>query len=199
MDTLEHPIEQSPRLQPRPYRWIKATIFALLVWNTAVYVRTGTASEGLDSVAWLVLLALFELETGFGAVPRRWAAVIHGARLLAAMAIPVAAIGYFLDREWLDAINSALWIAVVVVLELQVRASAATAGYRAWTGALLAALYIGLSIVAAAWLWRAEWLGAYDAILWLLAFVMIEINVLEAPRHRRAPAQRPHRGTTMAP
>lgn len=165
----------------RAYPWIKALVFALLAWNTAVYAYTGTISEGIDSVAWLVLLALFELETGAGA-PRRWAGVIHGVRIAAAAAIPVAAIGYFLDREWLDTINSALWIVVVVILELQVRFPAAAAGYRAVSGAALAALYTGLGAVAAVWLWNEDWFSAYDAMLWLLAFVTIEINVLQVLR-----------------
>lgn len=165
----------------RGYLWLKAAIFALLAWNTTVYVYTGTISEGIDSVAWLVLLALFELETGVGA-PRRWAALIHGVRVAAAAAIPVAAIGYFLDREWLDTINSTLWILVVVILELQVRFPVTAAGYRALSGTALAALYTGLGAVAAVWLWNEDWFSAYDAMLWLLAFVTIEINVLQVLR-----------------
>lgn len=165
----------------RGYLGFKAAVFALLAWNTAVYAYTGTVSEGIDSVAWLVLLALFELETGAG-TPRRWDAVIRGTRIAAAAAIPVAAVGYFLDREWLDAINSTLWILVVVILELQVRFPAAAAGYRALGGMALAVLYSGLGTVAAVWLWREDWFSAYDAMLWLLAFVTIEINVLQALR-----------------
>ena len=165
----------------RGYLWFKALVFALLAWNTVVYVYSGTLSEGIDSVAWLVLLALFELETGTGA-PRKRVAVIHGARIVAATAIPVAAIGYFLEREWLDAVNSVLWIAVVVLLETQIRFPAAATRYRLWMSAAAAGLYCGLASVALAWLWQAEWFGAYDAALWLLAFVAIEINVLQVLR-----------------
>jgi hypothetical protein len=198
MDALERRLMPAPRAQARAYWWFKAVVFALLAWNTAVFVYSGTVSEGLDSIAWLVLLALFELETGAAAAPSRWAAVIQGARLVAAMAIPVAAIGYFLDREWFDTINSALWIAVVVVLELQVRFPAAAAGYRAWSGVVLAALYASLAAIAVVWLWRAEWFSAYDAILWLLAFVTIEINVLQALRRRPANAPVRHQSSRMA-
>jgi len=171
----------------RGYPWFKAVVFALLAWNTAVFVITGTISEGVDSVAWLALLGLFELETGAAAV-RRWTAVIHGARLVAAAAIPVAAVGYFLDQEWLDTINSALWIAVVVVLELQVRFPETAVRCRAWSSAALAVLYAGLGVVAMNWLWQAEWFGAYDALLWLLAFATIEINLSRTLRQLSAPA-----------
>ena len=39
-------------------------MFALLALNTGIFLGSGTLSEGLDSIAWLTLLALFELETG---------------------------------------------------------------------------------------------------------------------------------------
>jgi hypothetical protein len=29
-----------------------------------------------------------------------------------------------------------------------------------------------------AWLWQGDWFDAYDAALWLVAFAMIELNVL---------------------
>lgn len=48
------------------FPWFKAAVIGLLVLNTAVYVSAGTASEALDSAAWLILLASFELETGLG-------------------------------------------------------------------------------------------------------------------------------------
>ena len=169
------------------FAWFKAVIFALLAVNTAVFAFSGTPSEGLDSAAWLVLLVLFELETGPVAAGRGRAAVIHGARLVAALAILVAAVGYFIDQEWLDAINSTLWIAVVAVLEFQVRFHAAAARYRALTTLVAAALYSGLAVVGLIWLWQAEWFAAFDAALWLLAFVAIEMNVLELLRRRTSP------------
>jgi hypothetical protein len=164
------------------FSWFKAVVFALLAANAAAFVYWGTASEGLDSLAWLILLVLFEFESGSGLMPPQRAAIVHGARLAAAVAIPVAAIGYALDREWLDAVNSALWIVVVAVLELQVRFPVTAARYRALSGAALAALYAGLGSVAAVWLWNEDWFSAYDALLWLIAFATIEINVLQLLR-----------------
>lgn len=166
----------------RAYSWFKALLFALLAWNTAVFVHSGTLSDGIDSVAWLALLALFELETGGALALQQRATIIRGVRLAAATAIPVAAAGYVLEGEWLDAINSVLWIAVVALLETQLRFPAAAARYRPWMTAVAAGLYCGLASVALAWLWQQDWFSAYDAMLWLLAFVAIEINVLQALR-----------------
>jgi len=181
MDALRGGVRRAPGSPARAYSWFKTALFVLLAWNTGLFVYSGTFSEGLDSIAWLVLLALFELETG-AAAPAKQTTVIHAARFVAAIAIPVAAVGYFLDREWLDAINSVLWIAVVAVLEFQVRFRSAAARYRALSALVATGLYAGLGAVALIWLWRTDWFSAYDALLWLLAFVTIEINVLQVLR-----------------
>jgi hypothetical protein len=163
------------------YRWLKAAVIGLLVLNTAVYVSAGTASEALDSAAWLLLLVSFELETGLTGWLARGRAVLRVLRLAAAAAILAAGVGYVRDGEWLDAANIALWIAVVALLEFEVRYPAAGANHRART-AVAAMLYSGLAAMVVAWLWQGEWFDAYDAALWLVAFVTIEINVLGIAR-----------------
>ena len=72
---------------PPWYTVFRSAIFALLICNAAFYLYTGTLSEALDTVAWLALLILFELETGeFGVRPRIGASgAIRAARLLAAV------------------------------------------------------------------------------------------------------------------
>jgi len=164
------------------YPWFKAAVFALLVVNTGIFLVSGTLSEGLDSIAWLALLALFELETGFGRVLRAGPAIaaVHGVRFAALAAVGAAAMGFLYNNEWLDAANSGLWIAVVVLLEVEVRRPAAVAVHRALFTAAAATLYSGLGLLVLVWLWHGEWFDAYDAALWLVAFATIEMNVLEA-------------------
>ena len=164
------------------YLWFKAVVFALLAINTATFLISGTLSEGLDAIAWLTLLALFELETGFGHVLRGGPAIaaVHGVRLAALAAVGAAAAGFLYNKEWLDATNSGLWIAVVALLELEVRRPATVAVHRARFTAAAATLYSGLGALVLVWLWRSEWFDAYDAALWLVAFATIEMNVLEA-------------------
>src|SRR5215813_2856008 len=120
-----------PPAAPR-HLWMKGAVFALLACNTAIYVASGTISETLDSAAWLTLLVLFELETDFGErIGQGWAAVaIRSARFAAAAAVVAAAIGYAREKEWLDAANSGLWIAIVVLLEFQVRYTRAASRHR---------------------------------------------------------------------
>lgn len=162
------------------YPWLKAAVFALLAANAAVYAATGTASEALDSTAWLALLAAFEFETGFAGrfAGGRLAAVLRGVRLVAAAAILAAGIGYVLDGEWLDAANIGLWIVVVALLEFEVRYPAATARHRSQFKAAVATLYSGLAALVFAWLWQRDWFDAYDAALWLVAFATIELNLV---------------------
>lgn len=166
------------------YGAFKIVVFALLVGNTAYYLVAGTPSKGFDAVAWLVLLALFALQTGFSAhlSTSRAAAAIRIARLIAALGVCAAGAGYIVERDSLDAINTVLWIAVVVLLEFEVRRPRAVARHHIWFAASAGALYTGLAVLVLIWAWRGEWMDAYDALLWLIAFATIEMDVLTVTR-----------------
>lgn len=179
------------------YRWFKIAVFALLILNTAVYLASGTLSETLDSMAWLALLTLFALEGAYGESLREAnaIAVIRVARLAAGGALVAALAGYFHEREWLDALNIGLWILVVALLELEVRRPAVVLRHRRWLAAAAATLYSGLGGVVLVWLWRGEWFDAYDACLWLIAFAVIELDMLQfARRDDRASSATPESG-----
>lgn len=83
---------------------------------------------------------------------------------------------------------------MVALLEVEVRHAAAVARLRAWFARAAAALYSGLGALALAWIWQGEWFDAYDALLWLVAFVTLEINVLWRFSHESSSA-----GRTSAP
>jgi hypothetical protein len=165
---------------PPWYAGFKLAVFVLLIVNTALFASHGTFSEGLDSAAWFTLLVLFELETAHAGrlSSRRAVIAVHGVRLAAAAAIMAAATGYLHEKAWLDAVNAWLWIAVVALLEVEVRCAQAVARHRGWFGAIAAVLYFSLAGVALVWASHNEWFNAYDAALWLLAFATIEMNVL---------------------
>lgn len=166
------------------YPWFKAAVFFLLACNSAIFFATGTASEALDAAAWLVLLASFELETGWqGWIGRPpGPAVLRAVRLGAAIAILAAAIGYIRGGVWLDAANIGLWIAIVALLEFEIRRPHAVAPHRAWFAVAAALLFCGLGVTVLAWAGRGEWFDAYDALLWLIAFATIEIDVFKITR-----------------
>ncbi|HEV7821786.1 MAG TPA: hypothetical protein VGO84_11450 [Burkholderiales bacterium] len=162
-----------------PYRALRVAVFALLTGNTLYYLYAGTLSKGLDAVAWLLLLALFALETG--RAPHVLIAM-RVLRLLAALGVGLAGVGYLLEKDTLDAVNTALWIGVVILLELQVRRPQMLAHWRAGFTAMAALLYSGLALLVLIWGWRGEWFDAYDALLWLTAFATIEMDVLAPVR-----------------
>jgi len=159
---------------------VSVFILALLACNTVYYVMAGRASEALDSVAWYALLILFMLESArvVRAGSPRLLQVVRGLRLAAAVAVGAAAVGYVVEREWLDAVNIILWIAVVILLEAEVRYPASVARRRAAFTAAAALFYSGLAVLVAVWLARGEWMDAWDAALWLAAFGILELDLL---------------------
>ncbi len=164
----------------RNFAWFKWLIFALIGINALVFSVHGTAAEIIDTLAWLTLLTLFELETAHphllqGARSLRFT---HYTRLLAGAAVCVAAAGYVIDRAWIDATNITLWIGVVILLEFEVRYPRVVASRRQLFVIIAALLYGGLATMVMAWAWRGEWFDAYDAVLWLMAFLVIEMNLL---------------------
>ena len=254
------------------FRWVKYLTYALLslnIWlffseelNSARFaIETGEEvalgvqlfSATLDTLAWVILLLLFELETAVIPDERLRGKIrfgIHGVRMLCTAAIVMAFLGYF--GEWLtllpsellsgdacsrvteswsvmiklddfmpltaencgqfgantrivlgldqvmaspagllegqrlalvDVINSAAWILVVILLEIEVRV------LTRWGGASMplsqvatfakAALYATLVAAAIYWGLKGDFLDFWDAALWLFAFVFIELNVFE--------------------
>ena len=162
----------------------KAALFLLLAVNTAYFAIYGTASKGIDASAWLVLFVLFEAETSFGGrlSSARAKLAVRVLRLFAAAGVFAATIGYVFEDNALDAVNSALWIAVVVLLELELRLPQAAARYRGALGTAAVALYGGLGVLVVLWALRGMWIDAYDAALWLTAFAAIELDL-----QRRSP------------
>lgn len=81
---------------------------------------------------------------------------------------------------WVDVINSAVWLLVVLVLEIDVRLQE----HGRFHGAALAAsnaaklvLYSLLLLAAIYWGFKGDFVDFWDAFLWLVAFVFIELNI----------------------
>ena len=83
---------------------------------------------------------------------------------------------------WVDLINSATWIAVVVILEmdvwLQLRGRL-QGGILSASKIIKMGLYSILFVAAAYWGLLGDFLDFWDAFLWLVAFVFIEMNLFE--------------------
>jgi len=83
---------------------------------------------------------------------------------------------------WIDVINSGVWLLVVVVLEIDVYLQE----HNRYEGMALSLSYFSKAVLYSALLYAAIYWGAkgdfvdfWDAFLWLVAFVFIELNVFE--------------------
>ncbi len=83
---------------------------------------------------------------------------------------------------WVDVINSAVWLLIVLVLEIDVRLQER----HKLEGAVLYLsnaskyiLYSALFMAAVYWGVKGDFVDFWDAFLWLVAFVFIELNVVE--------------------
>lgn len=159
--------------------FLKPAIFALLAVNAGIYATAGRASEGLDALAWFALLALFGIEARWPQWTRipRHAVALDLLRLAAAAGVTWAAAAYLREGEWLDAANAWLWIGVVAVLELEVRVPVLLARWRRSAAAVSFALYGALAGIALTWFAQGEWFDGYDAVLWIAAFALIEMDL----------------------
>ena len=83
---------------------------------------------------------------------------------------------------WVDVINAAVWLLVVVVLEIDVWLQERNR----FEGAMLrisqvskVVLYSTLLLAAIYWGVKSDFVDFWDAFLWLVAFIFIELNVFE--------------------
>jgi hypothetical protein len=176
------------------FKWL---VYAILAVDVVLYARFGRATELLDTAAWFVLLLLFEWETGGWRLESRWRALLHGARGLACVAIAAAVAGYAFEGEWLDFANESVWLGVIALLELEVRLPPSAVRLHRLRRGLAGVLYLALVGFLLTWsamaLHEADasaaLLDAWDALWWLVAFLVIELNVFgfaAQPRKRLA-------------
>lgn len=83
---------------------------------------------------------------------------------------------------WVDVINAAVWLLVVLVLEIDVRLQEHGLydglAFKVSTAAKIV-LYSLLLLAAIYWGFKGDFVDFWDAFLWLVAFVFIELNVFE--------------------
>jgi len=83
---------------------------------------------------------------------------------------------------WVDVINAGVWLLVVLVLEIDVRLQ----DRNMLVGAALKisslskyVLYSTLFLAAGYWAFNGDFVDSWDAFLWLVAFIFIELNVFD--------------------
>lgn len=169
----------APGCRDLPGCLLKWGIALALAANTVLFGEYGRLSELIDSLAWLTLLLLFILETDYGArLGPKYRTGMRLARLPASALVLWAATAYVLENEWLDAANAWLWVAAVLLLEAELRWPPKAARWRRGYVGLSTVVYGGLFCFVLVWLMQGEWLDAWDAALWLAAFLLVELDLL---------------------
>ena len=96
--------------------------------------------------------------------------------------VDAAGLDALLGLAWIDVVNAGVWLLVVLVLEIDVRLQE----HNRYEGVALHAsnivkvfLYGTLLYAAIYWGVKGDFVDFWDAFLWLVAFVFIELNVFE--------------------
>lgn len=83
---------------------------------------------------------------------------------------------------WIDVINASAWVSVVVMLEIDVHTQLGNISSEFWEKYNIfvkATVYGVLFIAAVYWGITGNFLEFWDAFLWIVAFVLIEMNMFE--------------------
>ena len=171
----------------KAYPFFKWMVYGLLGMSMVFFFLEQTIVEGMESLGWLLLLLLFEWETSQMDQPYISAWEKHGifvGRLLAYAVIlhsvyEHATPAYIAEHGALDMYNAGTWLLVVLALEYDVYFPGEYHRLE-WLlrNLIKSSLYIALFLYAVIWGMEGELLDFYDAVLWILCFFFIELNIL---------------------
>lgn len=170
------------------YPKAKLLILALLTLNVAVYATTDTLTRAVDALTWLILLVLYELESSGRPLPLAEKTLERIRDVLIAVIVWVF-FSYLNDSEWLDVSNSLLWFGLIAVMELEVRKPQLVLRQATLFWILTLTIFAGLFVMAGVWLWQRAWLDAYDALLWIVAFGFIEVDLFHFLKRKQPAAE----------
>ena len=159
---------------------IKSLILGLLIANTAYYAIAERFYDCLDSMAWLGLLFSFELEARYLHHPFsiRLVPLNRAFRFLAIVLITMAYGGFIRESAWLDVMNSVLWLIAVILLECESRLPRLVSRFPLTFKLMGAGVLLSLIGLSLFWAHQGEWFDAYDALIWIIALVIIDLDFL---------------------
>lgn len=172
----------------KAFPYFKWSVYGLLGINMVLFFMEQTIIEGVESLAWIALLLLLEWETSSLDKPyislfERYA--IHVSRIVAYIFIIYSAYQYttdeyVLENGYLDMFNAITWLLIVAIIEYDLYYPGGFYKIEWYIRNFVKiALYSALFVIAVLWWMDGEWLGFYDAALWIICFFFIELNILK--------------------
>jgi hypothetical protein len=156
----------------------------VLVFNSGAELLAGVSSAcALPPGEWSWATTLGEYTVITAANCAEWSNATEFFKFPDAAAIvDVTGLTDIIRLAWVDVINAGVWILVVILLEIDVRLQE----HNRFEGFALRAstackyvLYSTLFVAAVYWGFKGDFVDFWDAFLWLVAFVFIELNVFE--------------------
>ena len=162
------------------------------------FVTSATILEGVQSACalpadvWSWAVDLDEYETITAANCATWSEAANVYRFPDMQAIvDEAGLVEIVRLAWVDVINAGVWLLVVLVLEIDVRLQERgrlEGLLLKGSNAIKFVLYATLFLAAVYWGVKGDFVDFWDAFLWLVAFVFIELNVFEWRQEEQAAA-----------
>lgn len=162
-------------------------IYSLLLFNVILFFLDEASIGGIDSLAWIVLLLLFELETSKINKDNSFANkqyVFQFLRIIAYILIAYSTYEYanhkyIQEYGYLDLISSLIWIIVSILIEYEIfyekKFHKIAIHFIVF---FKIGLYLGLFVISFLRGLYGDFLDFYDAVLWIICFFFIELNIL---------------------
>ncbi len=155
---------------------LKALIVILLGVDIVIYAQTDLVAA-LDEMAWLGLLILIDVETrseDFSLLR----SVIQTVRYCLALLITSVFVSYIAEALWIDVLNTGLWLALIILMEVELHYPDITRAFQKCFAGSYLAILLGLLSMIGVWIGKGNWFDAYDATLWLMAFILVETDIV---------------------
>lgn len=163
------------------FQAFKAVVYVALLANVGIFMWDADsvfAPKAIDQFGWVIILAVFEWETGRLQLGQALTRISPGALTaeLAGYACALYALSHYISiRDPVEIANAVAWLAISALIWVDLFRPDGARGLIRST--LRWGLYLVTFLCALLW-WRVgAWLDFWDAAIWIVCFFVIEINI----------------------
>ena len=157
-------------------------ILILLVGDALAFLFRGEINDGVDCLAWILLMVLYGFESRGHVADPAFLKLIRALRVLIFLIIIAAEFSYLVEEAWLDGVYALEWWLVIALFEFEARFPLRVSRHLGWFRSFGMLILLSMLAVFMIWLARGDWFNALDAMLWSLAFVLIDLELMRGLR-----------------